>query len=188
MMQTQNSYDVIVILCGGIKDDGSLTEHQKQLVELGVHLVEEGAASNLAICGGYGYKVKRVPDILEAKAYKSYALTLGMSDQHVFIETDSKDTLGNAYFLKVQILLPHNWKNLLVIPSINHTNARVNYVLQKVLGSGYSWDIRRANENTNPENLAREERSLALTKEINDVFTDGDHEAIYKGMRLSHLQ
>lgn len=36
------------------------------------------------------------------------------------------------------------------------------------------------------QNTMREKKSLELTKQINDVFRDGDHKAIHKGLMESH--
>ena len=40
--------------------------------------------------------------------------------------------------------------------------------------------------NLDEQNIQRETKSLALTKQINDVFEDGDHDAIYDGLMASH--
>ena len=73
--------------------------------------------------GKYGFWLdwqKQIPSRFEAEAMKEYAISEGVPTDLILIEQESKDTLGNAYFTKVNILEPNNWKNVLVITSDFH--------------------------------------------------------------------
>ena len=80
----------------------------------------------------------------------------------------------------------HEWRSFLVIPTQNQTTERIEYLLQKIFGQNYDWEILRVGENKDQANLAREAKALRYTMAINDAYTDGDHEAIYRGLMESH--
>jgi uncharacterized SAM-binding protein YcdF (DUF218 family) len=126
------------------------------------------------------------PAISEARAYAQYAEDLGVDPSKIFTEERSQETLGNILFTKMQILLPNDWKRIIVVPQVNHMNDRIDYILQKVLGPDYEWAVVRAGMNVDESNIAREMKSLELTMQINDAFEDGDHDGIYKGLIASH--
>ena len=74
----------------------------------------------------------------------------------------------------------------MVVPQANHSTESVEYLLRKILGPSFEWIIVRSAENLNEQTVARERKSLELTRQINDAFEDGDHDAIYKGLMNSH--
>jgi hypothetical protein len=82
--------------------------------------------------------------------------------------------------------MQHKWRSLLVIPTQNQMTERIDYLLKKIFGNDYSYDILRVGENMEQSNLEREAKALKHTKDINDIFQDGDHEAIYKGLMETH--
>ena len=179
-------YDAIVILGRSLNPDSSLVDADKERLEKVVQLYKEGAATAIVVCGLHGYKSIEKPVLGQAQAYANYLERLGIPHSAIFLETKSQETLGNLLFAKMHILMKYNWHTLLVIPTYNHSTERIEYLLKKVLGGDYTWNILRIGENEDPTNSDRETKSLTQTKEINDQFTDGDHEAIYKGLMETH--
>lgn len=127
-----------------------------------------------------------IPAQSEAVVYAQYLQELGIPNEAIYVEDESQETLGNILFAKMNILMKHQWHKVLVLPSYNHSTERIEYILQKVLSREYDHEIFRVGENKAPANLAREAKSFKYTKEINDKFADGDHEAIYKGLMATH--
>lgn len=72
------------------------------------------------------------------------------------------------------------------MPQANHLIERIDYLLQKILGSEYEWVVVRSGVNLNEHNIKREKKALVMTRQINDSFEDGDHESIYKGLMVTH--
>lgn len=179
-------YDAVILPGGGIQPDGSLADTAKARLEKAAELYKNGDVRTVIVCGAHSYKALQKPTATEAEVYASYLQSLGVPTGKIYLETESQETLGNFLFTKIHILLKHNWSHVLVIPSYGHSTDRVSYLLQKVLGPGYSWNILRVGENTDPANLAREAKSLQYTKEIQDVLADGDHQAIYKALMETH--
>ena len=183
---SRGKYDAIIILGGGVGLDGSLSRSATAVLDKAAELYKNGVAGALIVCGSYGYKAIEKPKITEARAYADYLQSLGIPGDMIYQELRSKETLGSILFTKMDILTKHDWNSVLVMPSIDHSAERIDYLLRKILGAGYTWEVLRVGENKDPANLERESRSLAHTKAINDQFADGDHEAIYKGLLESH--
>jgi hypothetical protein len=183
---SEEKYDAILVLGGGINLDGSLPDVVKVQVQEAVNLFELHCAQAFITSGLYGYKSEQKPIISEAKACAKYAENLGINLNKIYIEERSQETLGNILFTKMEILIPNNWTKILVVPQINHLTERIEYLMQKILGQGYEWTIVRPNINLDEKNIAREKKSLELTMQINDAYKDGDHDAIYEGLMASH--
>lgn len=180
------TYDAILILGGGIHLDGGLPETAKVYIREAVRLYGVYSPYAFITAGLHGYKSEEKPVVSEAKAYAHYAESLGVPTAAIFLEERSQETLGNILFTKMNILIPNGWNRLLVIPQVNHLTERVEYLLQKVLGPTYEWTIVHPLANLSADNVTRESKSLSLTRQINDAFEDGDHDAIYKGLMESH--
>jgi uncharacterized SAM-binding protein YcdF (DUF218 family) len=186
MLMEHATYDAILITGEGFNSDGSLADITKARLEKATEMYKGGRTSAIIICGLYGYKAIEKPAMSEAAAYAEYLYQLGVPKQAIRLEVESQESLGNILFAKMKILIKEGWRKILVMPSYNQSNDRIEYLLQKILGPEYEWQVQRIGENKDPTNLAREAKALMYTKEINDAFDDGDHDAIYKGLMQTH--
>lgn len=185
--------DVIVILAGGINSDGSLPDLPKRRVDAGVSLFKYGVAPELIMSGKYGFWLdwtKEVPSQTEASAMKKYAAALGVPEQHIHLEEDSKDTLGNAYFTKINILEPRNWKNITVVTSDFHFH-RTKYIFDLVLGTRYEIEYVLTDTGLSKDDddalKSQEEKTMVVLKDlIGNNATTGDTEAIRDILFLKH--
>lgn len=178
-------YDAAILLGGGVNLDGSLATSEQVQVEKAVDMHRDSQVGNLIVCGAYGYKSDDRPGVTEARAYETYALQLGVSQNNIKRDEMSWETSGSMYFAK-KILIENNWQNAVIFPAINHLTVRVVYAATKILGPDYSWSIQRAHQNMSVRNVMRELRSLALTKAIQDSIEDGDHEMVYQKLCETH--
>lgn len=181
-----DTVDAILVLGGGIGVDGSLQESCKAQVEKAIELYYQYHAKAVIFSGLYGYKGTETPVMSEARAYANYAETLGFDPDATILEERAQESLGNVVFTKQSILIPRQWTSVLVVPTPQQLEARIEYMMQKVLGPGYQWAIERIGEDLSEENVRREMRSLQITREINDPFTDGDDGAIYDMLMKTH--
>jgi uncharacterized SAM-binding protein YcdF (DUF218 family) len=179
-------YDAIILLGGGVNLDGSVDASAKERLERASQIYKQGNIQAIVVCGSYGYKGIEKPLLSEAQVYANYLESLGVPSGSIHLETKSQETLGNLLFAKMQIIMQHKWRSLLVIPTQNQMTERIDYLLKKIFGNDYSYDILRVGENMEQSNLEREAKALKHTKDINDIFQDGDHEAIYKGLMETH--
>lgn len=180
-----SNYDALIVLGSSLNSDNTVPDVDKRRLEKAAQLHSK-LNLPIIVCGGRGYKLTESTDLSEAEAYANYLISLGVSEDSVYLETESQESLGNILFAKMHILQEKGWRALLVIPTRNHSTERIAYLLKKILGNDYSWDITRVGENRESNNVAREAKALSITIEINDQFADGDHEAIYAGLLETH--
>lgn len=180
------SYDALIVLGSTVNPDGSIPDKDIARLEKVAGLFHNHTVRAIVTCGAFGYKETIQPEISEAQAYANYLESLGVPRESLYLEQQSQETMGNILFTKTSILMKHGWHTILVIPTVHHSTERIAYILQKILGPEYSWDILRVGESNDSQVLQREAKALAMTKEINDPFLDGDHEAIHQGMLDTH--
>lgn len=186
--------DAIIILAGGVNYDGTLPSNPKLRVEKGVELYNQGKAKKIIMSGAYGFWLdwlKKAPPIHEAEAMKTYALSLGVPNENVLMEEDSKDTLGNAYFVKVSILEKNNWKNIIVVTSDYHL-PRAKIIFDTVLGPDYTIEYVESKNIFTEEEKQVWKESEAKTIEVSnkiiniDIIKPGDTEAIKNILFIIH--
>ena len=173
--------DCILVLGAGITKEGELTQIGRSRVEKAVSSYRSNQSSRLIFSGKYSYRLTFIPPKTEAQAMKEYALALGVKLEHIYLEENSMDTLGNAYFSK-QILFKYNWKNILIITSNFHL-ARTQYIFKKVFGREFNFDIVPSLTFLPPEELMthieQEVQTIDKYKSQIDQINDGDDIAVH---------
>lgn len=176
--------DVIIVLAGGVNNDGSLPDLPRSRVDCGIQHLKNREAKKLIMTGKYGFWLdwqKQIPCRSEAEAMKEYAISEGIPSDSILTEQESKDTLGNAYFTKVNILEPNNWKSVLVVTSDFHLE-RTKYIFDLVFGTEYSVTYDTVKTILPPEKLTslgeQEVKTIAVLKEIVGEINPGDTKAV----------
>ncbi len=180
-------YDVIIVLGRGINSDGSLPNDSCLRVRKGFELFEQQLANKILMSGLWSYRLTENPVCSEALAMKKYAVELGINPDFILEENHSKDTLGNAYFSKVDFCLPNNWRNIAVVTSDDHLN-RTKYIFDIVFGNDFEIDYYSSKHNPDhkAEDLKRENNSLHVLKEVISGIQAGDHQSIWNVMQTHH--
>lgn len=177
--------NAIVVLGCGIDSSGVLNPDAENSVRLAMDELKRNPDYFLIMTGFVSYKATFKPSISEAQAMKDYAVSLCIPQDIIFVETESKDTLGNFYFTKLNLLVPLHAKNVIIIRGPNQSDERINYLATKVLADQYTFSIVHP-DIERPEQRAREEESLSLARQWLDPIKDGDMSAIYQLMRNQH--
>lgn len=131
---------IIAVLAGGIQQDGELKEITKERVRLGIQTWEQTPNSFLVMSGSWSLLLEQKPKYTEAEAMKAYVIKNGVNEKSVLVEKESKDTIGNAYYIKTCFLTPNKITDIIVITSDFHTK-RAEYIFKFVLGNDYNIKI-----------------------------------------------
>lgn len=176
--------DCILVLGSGVTPDGNLTLIGKSRVEKGVELYKKNCASRMLFCGKYSYRLSQVPKKTEAQAMRDYALTLGVTPSHCYLEEQSKDTLGNAYFAKA-FLERQSWKSFFVVTSHYHL-PKTEFAFKKVFGKEFSFELIPSLTYLSAEEILErldsEKEKIALYKKSLENVHDGDERAVAEAM------
>jgi len=158
--------DAIIVLAGGVTDDGHLPEKAKLRVLRGIALFKKRVAPRIIMSGKSGMWLPKPPPKTEAEAMKEYAVQEGVPPSAIIKEETSQDTIGNAYFTKVNFLEPKNWKDIIVVTS-NYHLKRTKFIFDTILGSEYSiiYDGSQSELDDDPEALTKEDLALRFITE-----------------------
>jgi uncharacterized SAM-binding protein YcdF (DUF218 family) len=128
--------DAIVVLGRGVDPDGALPLLAQHRVARAAELYAWGVAPRLIFSGRCSLMTETEPPRTEAAAMAEHAIALGIPRRAVIVEEESRDTIGNAYFVLRRFLEPNDWMSIRVVTSDFHIQ-RAAWVFQKVLGLGY---------------------------------------------------
>ena len=181
--------DALVVLGRGIDPDGALPRLAQQRVERAAELFAWETAPRIIFSGRCSLMTDAIPAVTEARAMAEYALSLGLPPDALLVEEESRDTIGNAYFVMRRFLEPNDWMSIRVVTSDFHIQ-RTAWVFQKVLGLGYDVSFSPAPSELDHSTIAaraREESDIAtfLMEWLADV-PDGDPLALARLIWKEH--
>ena len=125
----------------------------------------------------------------EAAAMADFATHLGAPQDALYLEEESRDTLGNAYFTRVRFLEPNGWRVIRVVTSDFHL-SRAAWVFRKILSDDYDFSFVSAFSGLSPHELIgrvlEECRISIFLNEWLEAVEEGDEAAIDRLMRHEH--
>lgn len=177
-------YDVAIVLGTGIKKDGSLPDSCLSNLKTAIKLYKEEAISKLIFSGKWAWNCIFTPPVTEAMAMKQIAVSRGVPESDIFIEDESVTTVSNLCHIKEKILIPNNFRNVVLICISDIVKDRNEYNLKMVLGPDYVYEIVLADSVYEPEKYKElkviEADKLIDCKNFYIDITPGDHQTIFK--------
>lgn len=178
-MTLKDNYDIICVLGYQFSDDWHIPVHLEHRLELVADLYRQKKAPHIGLCGKWSLAFEHkelFPPKTEASEMEKVLLNLGIPQKDIFKEDDSKDTIGNAYFLKTKIIMPHNFNKLLIACADYHAK-RVEYIFHKVFGDSYTIDIITTPTTHSKDKTFTDLQDLIFKhqKEFLKSMKDGDH-------------
>jgi hypothetical protein len=187
-MTPAHGYDAILVPGGGLALDGGLPEHVKRRFDLAL---ERESGEPIAPLSAWTAHRPVLLDGDGRQVYESlvgarYLMDRGVKPERIFCESTAYDTIGNAYFSRVQLVDPFGWRRLLIVTSRFHmarTEAifRWVYSLNGIAGdadapSPYVLDFAASADDGLSESAltvrrAREEASLRTVKAHRERIT-----------------
>lgn len=182
------TYDVALVLGTGIKQNGTLPDSCISNVKTAVSLYKNKEVSKLVFAGKWAWNCKYNPPTTEAGAMKQLALSLGVLEADIFIEDESVTTVSNICHVKSKILLPNNFKSLLLVCSNSVQKPRNLYNLEMVLGPEFTFDVKLTDfvypPHIEAELSAKESQKITEAQKFYHGVTAGDHELILQFAKI----
>jgi hypothetical protein len=174
-------YDAILVPGGGLREGGTLPPYAERRFDLA--LARESGEPIVPLSAWTPHRpVILGPDgrmRFESTEGARYLIDRGFPAERIYCETTSYDTIGNAYFSRVQLAEPLGWRRLLVITSQFHmprTEAIFRWVYGLDAAEPYTLDFAASDDEGLSEAAlaargAREAASLRQVMQHREKFT-----------------
>lgn len=181
--------DAIVVLGRGVRADGALGLVARGRVDRALELYAQRVAPRLIFSGRSALMGDDNPAVTEAEAMATYAAARGLPRTASFVEDESRDTIGNAFFTWRRWLRPNGWQSIRVVTTDYHM-PRAAWIFRKVLGPTYDVAFSAAPSDKFAASVgyrAREESDIAafLAGWLGKI-ADGDTGAIERLISTDH--
>ena len=128
------NFDVILVLSNEMNREGELNKESKARANKAIKIFKSYSAKYL-ITSGWAYR--KDTDLCIATAFKNYIIAnSNIKSNLVLTELNSRDTVGDAYFTKTNIVVPNNFKKLCIITS-NYHIFRTRRIFNLIYGNEY---------------------------------------------------
>ena len=149
--------DALVVLGRGVRKDGTLGLIARARVDRALQLYTMGVAPRIIFAGHSALMADAEPVITEAEAMAAYARAHALPPKAILIEDQSRDTIGNAYFVRTRWLDPNGWRAIRVVTTDFHI-PRAAWIFRKVLGPDYDVSFSAAPSDRFAASIARRAR------------------------------
>jgi len=110
---------------------------------------------------------------------KDYAVKLGIPSENIITPLNLRDTVGDAFFTKHNVIVNREWKNILVLASEYHIE-RTSRIFKFIYGSEYAIKVIGSSGFDNTEKQVSEKN---LMKRLNKLLKILQKETILKYMK-----
>lgn len=172
----KHCFDAIIVLGGGVS-----SKDWKARVDKAVQLHGKWLAPRIIMSGKFGALQKRA--VTEADEMRRYAISRGVKGEAILKEEESRDTVGNAFFTRKNVLEPNGWKKIIVVTSDYHV-PRARMIFKKVLGKKYLIKFESAKPGLLPQEMRecvkRKKTLRAEEKALMRIVPEAELELIEK--------
>ncbi len=156
-------------------DSWDLPDHIFRSLDRANELLRADKIKYITLCGKWtiNFDVLGIEQpFQECDAMAEYLVDNGVEHDVLLREDESKDTISNIFYLKRQILQPHNFNSLLFIAAQPRIR-RIQILAHKILGNSYELEFEGVDcspeERSNNEDATLQKQSAFL-----EPMTDGD--------------
>lgn len=174
-------YDCIIVLANEMDADGNLNYDSISRVNQSVKSYFLNPSTYLITCG---WNYRNDTSLCIGNVMRDYAIKLGIPSNKILTELNSRDTVGDAFFTKQNVVIARNWKNLLVVTSDYHVK-RTSIIFNFIYGSNYKIDVIGA-QSRKSDALSSEIKSLASFRKTFQDLKSGDDSKISKRISENH--
>jgi uncharacterized SAM-binding protein YcdF (DUF218 family) len=174
-------FDCIIVLANEMDKKGILNLESIARIELACKSYFQDRSTTLISCG---WNYRKDTKLFICDVMKNYIVNLGVPSEEIITEINSRDTVGDAFFTKINVVKQRNWKNLLIVTSDYHV-FRTSKIFKFIYGPQYKIKVIGAKGFDSIEKQASEKLSIESFELTFENILSGDDKLIYE--RLSNL-
>ncbi len=176
-------FDAILVLSNEMNREGVLNKESIARANMAIKIFNRYSAKYL-ITSGWDYR--KDTDLCIAIAFKNYITSnSNIKSEIILTELNSRDTVGDAYFTKKNIMIPYNLKNLCVITSSYHI-FRTRRIFNLIYGNNYDINFFGVKIFPPFSSLLKEFKSLKTFENTFSKVLSGDDKIIGETIRNNH--
>lgn len=175
-------FDCIIVLANEMDRLGKLNEESLNRLNYGAQQFFKKRSNTIISCG---WDYRKDSDLVIAEVFRDYFLSSGIPKKHLITEINSRDTVGDAFFSKINIVKKRNWKKILVVTSHYHVK-RTKMIFDFIYGSNYLIKVESSDEISSNNLLQKESKSINVFKSTFKGVLSGNDSKIFKKIRESH--
>ena len=174
---------IIIVLGNWMDKSGQLNKESCSRLDLAIDVFRKNKYSFI-ITSGWDYRDDC--NIAIADAMKSYVINNSdISHKLILTETNSRDTVGDAVFTKINIIKKNSFNNLLIVTSDYHV-LRTHKIFSYIYGEQYIVKVIGSKTTKKKELSELEDKSLNQFYKTFNGVKSGDDVLIYKRLRSDH--
>ncbi len=131
------THDALIVLANEMDANGTLNPESRSRANFAAQLAKERGIPHLVTCG-WNYRSDSECKI--ADAFKTYLVSCGLNAERIMTETNSRDTVGDAVFTRINFADPMRFENILVVTSTYHVR-RARTIFDFVYGSNVTISV-----------------------------------------------
>ena len=175
--------DAVIVLANLMDEDGSLNFESRTRADMAIEIFKDKKARNLVTCG---WNYRSDSDIKIAEAFRNYISSkFEVDSDSIMTELNSRDTVGDAFFTKVNFAKPLAWKHICVVTS-NYHLKRTEEIFNFIYGLDFTIDFYGAEMTYEKTKILEELSSLQAFRETFSNVKQGDDEEIYVRLTEKH--
>jgi uncharacterized SAM-binding protein YcdF (DUF218 family) len=174
---------VIIVLGNWMEKSGQLNKESSDRLDLAIEIFRNNKYSFMVTCG---WDYRDDSNIAIADAMRSYVINNSdISNELVLTEKNSRDTVGDAVFTKINIVKKRSLNNLLIVTSDYHV-LRTHKIFSYVYGEKFIVNVIGSKTNNKKELSESEDKSLNQFYKTFNGVKSGDDDLIYKRLFEEH--
>jgi uncharacterized SAM-binding protein YcdF (DUF218 family) len=183
-MISDNHFSSAVIVLANLMDQaGVLNDESAARAAKAVELFDAHDASILVTCG---WPYRKDCSLPIAQAFRDHILArYAVPTEAIVLETQSRDTVGDAWFTKTNVIVPKGVRKLHVVTSAYHV-PRTMEIFKLIYGPSYEIDVAGAVVPEDRLIIENEARSIYAFRRTFEGVTPGDDSEILLRLRERH--
>jgi uncharacterized SAM-binding protein YcdF (DUF218 family) len=183
MIDLARTPEIIVVLGAGFDERGELHPANFARAERAAELALARPRDAVIASGCCGTWDPTPPPVTEAEHIRDILVARGVAPERIFLEDESRDTVGNAVLTLVRYLRGLAPRPLVVVTSPFHAD-RSELIFRAVLGPAWPIEVRPSEPGAgDDERAAREPDFLETNRALLDGVEPGDVAAIAARLR-----
>lgn len=175
--------DAVVVLANLMEVNGTLQEESAKRASRAAEVFVETNAGKLVTCG---WAYREDSDIAIADAFLEHIVKYhAIPESRITVEKGSRDTVGDAYFTKINHAIPNAWRNVIVVTSNYHV-PRTQEIFDFIYGDACHARVTGVETDENEVILENEKKSLEAFRKTFSCVPKGDTQKILERLRSHH--